>query len=440
MLKIKRICALMTIVCALCAVGCSSSGAPFPSLGNKPGQSAEHPAQIKQSDLGPQSVVDWNVIALSTSAAAVFNPPVETRNLAIVQAAVYDAVVAITGGYHPYVSALKTARSASAVAAVATAAHDSLVALYPSQQAALDTTYTNYLNKLGDGPDVTAGIDVGRKAAACILARRSADGSSNVVSYTPGTAPGDWQPTPPLFHAALDPGWGKVTPFLLRAGDQFRPGPPPSLMSDTYTNDFNEIKSVGAAASITRTADQTATAQFWVSTAPQLWNQVAQQLALAKGLSVAQTARTFAALNLAGADSFIAAWDAKYTYNQWRPVTAIQEAANDGNPNTAPDLSWTPLLVTPPFPDYPAGHATYGGAAEIVLTDIFGSSPGTFHIVSATAPGVVHQFDSFDSVASEVVNARVWGGIHWRTSCTVGRALGQQVAKYDLQHGLQPEQ
>ncbi|MDQ6825520.1 MAG: vanadium-dependent haloperoxidase, partial [Candidatus Eremiobacteraeota bacterium] len=384
------------------------------------------------SDPGPQAVVDWNVIALATSANAAFNPPLETRNIAIVQAAVYDAVVTITGGYRPYLCVFKATRGASPVSAAATAAHDALVALYPSQKASLDTTYTNYLKQIGPGPATQAGVDVGHQTAATIIARRSMDGSGTIVAYTPGNQPGDWQPTPPLFKPALDPGWGAVTPFLLRRGDQFRPGEPPALTSPTYTRDYVEIMSVGAVLSATRTGDQTATAKFWSSTAAQLWNQAVQQLVVSHRFTIAQAARAFALLNLTGADAIIGAWDAKFTYNQWRPLTAIVNAGSDGNPNTIADNSWTPLLITPPFPDYPAGHATFAGAAESVLTEIFGASPGSFQMASATAPGVIHHYDSFEAVATEVVNARVWGGIHWRTSCTVGRAMGQLIGSFDI--------
>jgi membrane-associated phospholipid phosphatase len=438
MVTFKRIGAFLTIAGFIASVGCNGGESALQqTLPLHSDRIVRRTSPNAPLNPGTQAVVDWNVIALNTTASAPFNPPLESRNLAIVQGAVYDAVVTVTGGYRPYLFAMRAARGASPVAAIATAAHDALVGLYPAQQPTLDTVYASYIGAMS-GADVQAGVDVGHKAAAGILSRRSNDGSSAVVSYTPGTAPGEWQPTPPLFKPALDPGWGKVTTFLLRSGDQFRPGPPPVLTSDTYTQDFNEIINIGSATSATRTADQTALAQFWVSTAPQVWNQAVQQLAIADGLDVGATARAFAALNLAGADAFIGAWDAKFTYNQWRPVTAIQRADTDGNPQTVADSAWTPLLVTPPFPDYPAGHAVYAGAAETMLTSIFGASPRTFQLTSHTAPGAVYQYTSFDAVAADVVNARVYGGIHWRTSCIVGRALGQSIANFDLKHGLQP--
>jgi hypothetical protein len=260
----------------------------------------------------------------------------------------------------------------------------------------------------------------------------SADHSGDVVSYTPGSGPGAWIPTPPAFLPALDPGWGRVTPYLIRSGSQFRPGPPPALTSRAYARDFNELVSAGSAASAARTPGQTETARFWVPTGTQQWNQLVQQLATAKRLPADRAARAFALLNMAGSDAFVASWDAKYRYSQWRPVTAIRSADADGNPATTADPAWTPLLPTPPFPDYIAGHTTFAGAAEVVLTAIFGPAPGTLTLTSAVVPGVVHSYTSFRQVAAEVVDARVWAGIHWRTSATAGCHVGDEVGSYAL--------
>ena len=193
---------------------------------------------------------------------------------------------------------------------------------------------------------------------------------------------------------------------------------------------------VGSAAGTTRTAEQTNLARFWVSTAPQIWNQAAQQLTASHELGAWRVARLFALLNAAGADAFIASWDAKFTYRQWRPVTAIRAADADGNARTAADPTWAPLLATPPFPDYPAGHTTYAGAAETILSSELGPRPGPFTLRSATAPGVELVYTSFAAVASDVVNARVWGGIHWRTSAQTGRTLGRRIAQFGLANAL----
>jgi len=379
------------------------------------------------------TVLDWNVTALKTTAAAPFNPPVESRNLAIVHAAMFDAVNSIVGEYSPYAIELRAPDGASPDAAAAAAAHYALVQLYPAQQAILDGAYAASLAAIPAGTGRVAGITVGEAVAAQLLALRADDGAEAaiVAPYTPGSQPGDWIPTPPAFHPALDPGWGTVLPFLLRKSSQFRPGPPPTLTSPRYTRDFNEIKEVGSLTSTTRTQDQTNLARFWVSTAPQNWNPAVRQLASARGLSLSQNARAFALVNLAGADAFIAAWDAKFAYNQWRPVTAIRAADSDGNPDTLADPAWTPLLVTPPFPDYIAGHTTYAGAAKQVLEHIFGRNPGVaMTLTSATAPGVVETYTTFEDIADGVVDARVWGGIHWRTSSVRGEQVGEQIGTF----------
>jgi hypothetical protein len=387
------------------------------------------------------TVLDWNVIALKTTAAAPFNPPLETRNLAIVHAAMFDAVNSIVGEFSPYVVDL-SAPGVSPDAAAAAAAHFVLAQLYPAQKAMLDAAYAASLSRIPDGSGKTDGIAVGEAVAAQILMMRASDGADAaiVAPYTPGSQPGDWIPTPPPFRSALDPGWGTVRPFFLREGSQFRPGPPPTLTSPRFTRDFNEIKEIGSATSSTRTQAETDLARFWVSTAPQIWNPVARQVAIAHALTISQSARVFALLNLAGADAFIASWDAKFTDNQWRPVTAIRAAETDGNPDTIADPNWTPLLVTPPFPDYIAGHTTYAGAAEEVLEHAFGENPGiNITLTSATAPGVIESYATFDEIAEGVVDARVLGGIHWRTSSVRGRRVGQKVGAFAVHHFLKPK-
>ena len=388
------------------------------------------------------TVLDWNVIALKTTAAAPFNPPLESRNLAIVHAAMFDAVNSIVGEFRPYSVEFSASKEASPDAAAAAAAHFVLLQLYPGQQAMLDAAYAVSLSGTPDGSAKADGIIAGETVAVQILALRAGDGAEAaiVAPYVPGSQPGDWIPTPPAFRPALDPGWGTVRPFFLREGSQFRPGPPPALTSQRYTRDFNEIKEIGSATSSTRTQAETDLARFWVSTAPQIWNPVARQVAIAQGLTISQNARAFALLNLAGADAFIASWDAKFTYNQWRPVTAIREADTDGNPETIADPNWTPLLATPPFPDYIAGHTTYAGAAEEVLEHVFGENPGiVIKLTSATAPGVIESYTTFDEIAEGVVDARVLGGIHWRTSSVRGRRVGQKVGAFAVRHFLKPK-
>jgi len=255
------------------------------------------------------------------------------------------------------------------------------------------------------------------------------------AEYTPGSRPGDWIPTPPASLPALDPGWGNVRPFVLRHGAQFRPGPPPAMHGKRYARDFEEIKEIGSSTSATRRQEETDLARFWIATAAQNWNPVARQLSAARGMTLLQNARALALLNVAGADAFIAAWDAKFAYSQWRPVTAIHAADKDRNPLTEPDPAWTPLLVTPPFPDYIAGHTTYAGAAQAVLEHVFGDDPGVvITMISASAPGVTETYTSFEDIADAVVNARVWGGIHWRTSSALGRVVGVELGRYVVRH------
>ena len=378
-------------------------------------------------------VLDWNVIALRTTAAAPFNPPLETRNLAIVHAAMFDAVNSITREFRPYAVTRRAPAGASPEAAAIAAAHAALLRLYPEQQSMVDAAYNESIARIHAGPGKASGIDVGNAVAGRILAMRASDGAAAAVGagYTPGERPGDWMPTPPGFLPALDPGWGSVQPFFLRHGAQFRPGPPPALKSMRYSRDFDEIRAIGSIGSVTRTQDQSDLARFWIATAAQNWNPVARQVGVAQGRTLSQNARALALLNLAGADAFIAAWDAKFAYNQWRPVTAIRAADADRNPATDADPSWTPLLVTPPFPDYIAGHTTYAGAAQRVLEHVFGKHPGAvMTLTSVTAPGVVETYTTFKEIADGVVDARVWGGIHWRTSSVRGRTVGEEIGRY----------
>ena len=387
------------------------------------------------------AVLDWNVIALKTTAAAPFNPPFEARNLAIVHAAIFDAVNAIDRQFHPYAVRIRAPQWVSAEAAAIAAAHTALVRLYPAQQSTLDVEYTTSLESIADGPAKAAGIALGESVATRILMMRASDGAASAISapYVPNEEPGKWIPTLPAFLPALDPGWGSVQPFLLRNGSQFRPGPPPALTSGRYARDFNELKNIGQNASAARGQDQTDVARFWIATAAQNWNPAARQIAIARGLTLLQNARAFALLNLTGADAFIAAWDAKFTYNQWRPVTAIRAADTDRNSHTDSDPTWTPLLVTPPFPDYIAGHTTYAGAAQRVLEHTFGAIPGiVITMTSPTAPGVVKSYSTFQQIADDVVDARVWGGIHWRTSSVRGRNVGSEIATWVVRRFLTP--
>jgi hypothetical protein len=351
----------------------------------------------------------------------------------MVHGAIYDAVQAITGEFPQYLRSLTAPEGASAEAATASAARDVLVRLYPSQRSTIEAAYAASLTKIAEGDGKRLGVDVGHRAAAAMLAARATDHSSDVVSYAPDHSLGHWQPTPPLSKPALEPGWLHVKPFTLQSPAQFRAPLPYALTSRAYAADFNEVKALGAASSTSRTEAQTAVAKFWAVTSPQVWNQAARQLAA--HMSLSKASRLFAMLNVAEADAAIATWDTKFTYNQWRPVTAIHAAANDGNPATTADPKWLPLLPTPAFPDYVCGHSTLGGAAETVFESFFGPRPGAeIKLTSAAVPGVVHHFTTFRAIEDEVINARVWGGIHWRTSCVVGRTIGNHIGAWTTKH------
>jgi hypothetical protein len=389
------------------------------------------------------AVLDWNEIALEATAAATFDPPRESRALAIVHAAMFDAVNAIVGEFYPYACEPKVAPSASPEAAAIAAAHHVLVQLYPDRQAVLDAAYARSLATIPEGNATAVGIGAGEAVAAHLLALRANDGAANASGNEPGGdrpgQPGIWVPTPPRFAPALDPGWGRVRPFLLRSGSQFRPEPPPALDDPLYARDFAEIKAIGSVASASRTSAQSDLARFWTATASQNWNPLARQLSRARHLTLAENARAFALLNLACADAVIAAWDAKLTFRQWRPVSAIRRADEDGNPETVADPAWTPLLVTPPFPDYIAGHTTYAGAAAAVLEHLFGGRPGmALAMTSASAPGVLETYATFEEIAQGVVDARVWGGVHWRTSSERGREVGGRIGKFAVRHCCAP--
>jgi hypothetical protein len=415
------------LVCALVTyMGLSACGQDAFTRTLAPPQESRSLSQ-RTTEVG--ALATWNIIALKTTAAGPFSPPRETRSLAIVFGAVNDAVCSIMRQCETYAGRIAVSHYASIEAAIDAAAHDALVALYPAPAsvALLNASYDSALATLAAGDARDAGVATGQAAAAAMLALRANDHSQDPMSFTPTPGLGMWAPTPPAFAPALEPEWGQVTPFVLDNGSQFRPPPPPAPGSDANVRDYLEIVSVGALNSTTRTPSQTQTAQFWVATGPQNWNQVVREVTTAPGMNAAKAARAYMIFSMAGADAIIAAWDTKYTYTEWRPVTAIRSTLDDGSSATVPDPSWTPLITTPRFPDYICGHATYAGAVERVLTAMFGDEPGDLSITSATAGGATHTYQTFHEISDEVTNARVWGGIHWRTSCEVGRAVGQQV-------------
>jgi hypothetical protein len=386
-------------------------------------------------------VIDWNVIATGAAFAAGKNALEQSRIYAMTHAAIHDALNAIDRRYKTYALDRRAEPNASPEAAVAAAAHDVLVAQLPTQQGTLDAAYATLLAGIADGPAKTGGVAIGQAAAAAILALRGADGSTAPMPYTPGTAPGAYQLTPPNFAAAVLPGWGAVTPFALRSGAQFRPAPPKffDLTSAEYAADYNEVKAVGELNSATRTAEQSEIARFWYEGSPNGWNRIARVVAAQRGLDPWRNARLFGLLNFAMADSFIAGFDGKYSYNFWRPVTAIRAGATDNNPATVADPEWATFLVTPAAPDYPSTHSVLGAAAAETLARFFGADTISFTTTSgAPFAGITRSYTSFSQAARENADSRVYAGIHFRTACRDGLIQGTRVGRYVFEHALRP--
>jgi hypothetical protein len=388
-------------------------------------------------------VIEWNQAVLDAIRADKPSIGPETRDLAIVQTAIYDAVNAIDHTASVFRVHAHGNGAASPVAAAAAAGLVTASALFPGDTAIFQATYQASLANVPNGLAKTRGIALGTSVGEKTLTSRANDGASAVVSYTPGTAPGDWRPTLPKLAPAQTPQWGNVTPFALKSGSQFRPGPPPALTSAAYAAAFNETKDFGRADSTVRTPAETEVAKFWEGKAgtpgvPGYWNEIAESAAEFRGNTLDQNARLFAELNVALADAVIAHFDAKYTYIRWRPITAIQLAGETGNPDTVADPNWLPLLNTPPNPSYVSGHGAVSGAASTVLAHFFGTDNVSFSLTSEDLKGVTHSFTSFAAAAAEAENSVVWGGIHFRFDVTAGQALGQSVARFVDQHFFRP--
>lgn len=381
-------------------------------------------------------VLQWNEIALEAFRTGSTSPPVASRALAIVHTAVYDAVNAIDRTHEAYAVDVLAAPSSSREAAVAAAAHGVLLSLFPAQAATFNAALTASLATVPDGAAENLGVALGANVAAQMLALRANDGSAVVVNHTPGTDPGDWQPTPPANAAALLPQWADLTPFAMNTPSQFSPSGIPALTSAEYTAAFNEVKAIGDINSATRTSDQTDIARFWANgggtaTPPGHLNILAQVVAEQEGNSLSENARLFAMLNVALADAAIMAWDAKFGTDYWRPITAIRAADTDGNADTVQDAAWTPLITTPPFPSYVSGHSSFSGAAAAVLKDFFGTDTIAFTLPSENPAVADRNYTSFSQAAQESADSRLYGGIHWNfdneDGLTAGTALGQFV-------------
>jgi uncharacterized protein (TIGR03118 family) len=380
-------------------------------------------------------VLQWNQAVLAAVRADKPTIGFVTRDLAIVHTAIYDAVNAIDRTSGVFRVQANAPADASPVAAADAAGLFTASALFPTDTAFFQATYQAALTDLPDGPGKTDGLAVGRSVAEQTLSSRATDGANAFVPYTPGTAPGDWRPTPHGFAPAQTPQWPAVTPFALDSGSQFRPGPPPALASAAYAAAFNEVKALGRADSTARTPQQTEVARFWEAKAgtPQIagyWNEIAETAAASQANTLDQDARLFAELNVALADETIALFDAKYTYNRWRPVTAIQLADQDGNPGTAADPNWLPLLNTANHPSWVSAHGGISGAAASTLANFFGTDNVGVSLTSEDLKGVTRSFGSFSAAAAEAENSVVWSGNHFRFDVTAGDAQGRSVAQF----------
>ncbi|NJR54628.1 MAG: phosphatase PAP2 family protein [Acaryochloris sp. CRU_2_0] len=387
-------------------------------------------------------VVDWNRVTLEAIRVDRTAPPKAAYIMALIHAAVFDAVNAVANEYQIYQVEAQAVTGTSAEAAAAAAAFRILMDYFPFQQAMLNRELAESLADIPDGLSEDLGVALGTSVANQFLIQRQDDGSEAVVAHEPSTTPGIWRPTPANYYGAALPQWPNVVPFALIDGSQFRPDAPPALDSEQYAAEYNQVKELGSKTSTTRTAEQTEIAFFWADgpgtyTPPGHWNQIAGEAAIQSNRSLIENARLFALLNLSLADAGIAAWDTKYTYNSWRPITAIQQGAVDGNPLTTADPNWQPLIATPPFPAYVSGHSTFSAAASTILADAFGDHYG-FTTTTFGLPGVERQFTSFSQAADEAGMSRIYGGIHFMADNTVGLTLGRNVAGYVLDNFLKP--
>jgi hypothetical protein len=404
------------------------------------------------------AVTDWNAIASTAIVAAApvgaGQPPHSAvLSFAMVHGAVYDAVNAIDGGHQPYLVQPPSNPTDSKEAATAAAAFHVLVGLFPGQAVTLQSTYDAYIAGLPDNPpgSKAAGVAIGEATAAAMLTARMNDGrfGPTPTPYPSPAPPGIWVPTPPSF--AADPAaWvGNVLPFIVPSAEMLRTDGPNALTSTEYAEDFNEVKELGSLTSITRTADETDAAIWWQDHGIALWNRIFRTLAANQNLNIVDSARLFAMENLAAADALIGCWNDKYYYWFWRPITAIREADTDGNPATEADPAWLPLfdpatpvcnlpsLVTPPFPDHPSGHSCATSAFVNTLQNFFGTDKIGFSALSNKSC-TTRSFARFSDALKEVIDARVWAGIHFRTADTQGAALGKKVAQYLKKHYFQP--
>jgi PAP2 superfamily len=426
------------------------------------GTQSGHGASTPTTD----AVIAWNANAGDAAIAACLspadNPLHESRMYAMTHIAIHDALNAIDRRFQPYAFHGQARRGASVDAAVAAAAHGVLVPVLEQLTppfgpecidagvASVEADYVAAIAAIPAGPARSRGIAIGEDAADAIVALRASDGADTtllVFDYPQGSAPGEYRFTPDR-PFAFAPGWADVTPFVLDDAAQFRPGPPFPVASKKYAADVNEVKALGGDGQITpstRTPEQTQIAYFWLESSPLGWNRIARTVATSQQLDVWQNARLFGLLNMALADGYIGSFDTKYQYDYWRPVTAIREAATDGNPRTTADPTWTPLVTTPPIPDYDSAHAVEGAAAAAVLARVLGNRV-SFATCSLTLPDagcesptpVLRHFDSFSQAAAENGASRIYVGFHFRDAVDAGMKHGDRIGTAAVKNFMLP--
>jgi hypothetical protein len=368
-------------------------------------------------------ITDWNSKAEAIAIEKRIGPPPNARIMAIMHVAMFEAVNAIERRYSPYALKLSADRAVPKEAAAASAAHMVLSAIHPDRKADLDAALKISIPANTEG--VAAGIELGKEAAAGILALRAKDGMDTVESYRPVTQPGVYVPAVIPISSTI----GAMKPWVMETASQFRPEPPPALNSKTWTDDINEIRELGGLKSAKRSAEQTEIGRFWFMTGPQAWNPIVRQLAVAKKLDIVDCARLFAVTSLAASDAFIAVFEAKYHYNFWRPVTAIRNADLTGNAATPREASWLPLGDTPMHPEYPCAHCISSSAVGAVLTRLFGDEIPQVSMTSTTASGVTRKWTRIQDYMSEVSLARILAGFHYRNSTKVGNEMGRKIGE-----------
>jgi hypothetical protein len=420
---------------------------PFRVEADAGGQQVTADTNLTRGDV----IIAWNQTMLEAIRATDDTLGLSTRTMAILPVAMYDAVNAVDqfgSAFHASVPASE-AQGASPEAAASEAAYDVLSSLIPQEKSLYNATLAESLADIPEGAAKTAGLAVGDSVAAQILAWRANDGSNVQVPYVPGTAPGQWRPTPPDFSVAWGPEWGQVTPFAIPNAEQFLPPPPPALNSPAYAAALNMTESLGAKNSRTRTPQETQIGDFWaydvggMGPPPVHYIQIEQDIALQQHNTLDQNARLFALVGVAMGDAGIVTWDAKYIYNRWRPITAIRNANQDGNKATIADRNWTPLgspgdgvrpNFTPNFPSYVSGHSAFGGAFFTTLADFYGTNSMTFTIGSDEVPGTYYSFNSFSAAAEQNAISRIYLGIHYIFDETEGVSEGNAVGHYVYQN------